>query len=136
MAVSRFETAVVFLIFAGVAGGVGWGIYSTVAANEAKNAPARAAGFLDANDMLRAKSLGFDSPASWRAEVERRTELERFAKAQADAKAEQIRREEEAKTAATRKAMEAIEAKEKAEADAKEKSMNCAFVRDFCTRVS
>jgi hypothetical protein len=116
MAVSRMETSAVFLLFAIVIGGVGWAVYSTRAANEARNTPARAAGFIDADDMERARSTGFTSAIDWRAEVQRRAEVDRIARAQA-----------EAKTAQAKQAADATAAKYKAEEDARKRVRESQF---------
>lgn len=127
MAVGRIETAVVFLLVAGVASAVGLAVHSTVIQNETKNAPARAAGFLDADDMMRAQSMGFASPADWRAEVQRRAEIDRIAKAQAEAKAEQSRHDEEVKAVREKQIADAAYAKEKAASDAKKRIDDARF---------
>jgi hypothetical protein len=119
MAVGRIETAVVFLLFASVAGGIGWAAYSTKNENES----ARAAGYLDASDMLKAKAMGFNSPTAWRTEVQRLAELDRTAKAQADARAAQ----DAAKAAAEKRVTDATIAKDMAASDAKKKIEDARF---------
>jgi hypothetical protein len=119
MAVGRIETVVVFLIVATVAGGIGWAVYSTKAENDS----ARAAGYSDASDMLKAKAAGFNSPDEWRAEVRRLAELDRVAKAQADARDAAAA----AKAAADKRVANAAAEKAKTEKDAKTKIDEARF---------
>jgi hypothetical protein len=107
MSAGRIKIAVALSTVLAGAAAIGWASYSTIRESEAKNAPARAAGFIDADEMDRARAAGFARPDEWRAERERREAIDRIAKAQAEAKAAAI--------SAKLKA-------EKAEADAKEKA--------------
>lgn len=85
MAVGRIETAVVFLVCAGIAGAVGWAAFFSPTDNHHAQQTADAP--VPSTDLLRAKSLGFDSIEAWQAEAKRMGELESLAKAQADTKA-------------------------------------------------
>jgi hypothetical protein len=96
MAVKRTETAVVFFLLTSFIALVGWVFYSIKAENEARDAPARAAGFGDASDMTKARSQGFLVSTDWKAEKQRLADLDDLAKAQAEVKAEKERQQAEA----------------------------------------
>lgn len=70
MAVGRFETIVAFLPIVLIVGAVGWIVYSTQMDNQARDAPARDAGFADAAEMAAARAVGIADPTAYRARVE------------------------------------------------------------------
>jgi len=70
MAVGRFETIAVFLPVVLIVGGVIWYENNSRLEYQAKNAPARAAGFTDAAEMVAASAAGIADPIAYRARVE------------------------------------------------------------------
>src|SRR5260221_4725764 len=70
MAVGRLETIAVFLPIVLIVGAVVWYGNNSRLEYEAKNAPARAAGFVDAAEMAAASAVGITDPATYRAHVE------------------------------------------------------------------
>jgi hypothetical protein len=70
MAIGRLETIVVFVPIVLIAGAVAWTMNNTRLENQARDAPARAAGFADAAEMTAANAAGIADPAAYRDRVE------------------------------------------------------------------
>src|SRR5882672_12797453 len=66
----RWETVAVFTPVLAVVGFLAWSMVSARIENEARDAPARAAGFAEALEMEAAKKLGISDPAAYRARIE------------------------------------------------------------------
>lgn len=66
----RWETIAVFTPVLAVIGFLAWSMVSARIENEARDAPARAAGFSEASEMEAAKKLGISDPAVYRVRVE------------------------------------------------------------------
>ena len=66
----HWETIAVFTPVCAVVGLLAWSMTSARIENEARDAPARAAGFSEALEMEAAEKLGISDPAAYRARVE------------------------------------------------------------------